>query len=242
VFFVCHDGIEIEVLGVGSHPTGVLCRCGAVDEQFYGCNFGARGGSEAGAVDEITACGPTHAVGIGVLSTVGDDGAEISSGAARWWLRWVDELAGVCASDFRTSDAAVSEAANFVDGLDASVGLKTEEELFVFEGLAGVGIDHRVDKMVAVWVVCGVEGGMVAGWLALGGLVARLESGGLSMAAWASRMGLLAFAGFGTFVSGFWRDVDGWGWCDRRCGWSDWEAGGTRRTWLGVSEDFKTVR
>jgi hypothetical protein len=120
-------------------------------------------------VNEVAAYGPAHAVGVGFLAAIGDDWAKICGCAASREFGWMDEFASVGAGDFRASYSAVGEAADFVDvSLDVFGGFGSFDEVAVFEGFAGVGVDDGVDKVVAVWVGSAVENGMVASWLALG--------------------------------------------------------------------------
>ena len=63
-------------------------------------------------VDQVAACCPTDAVGIGFLGSVGCNNTEIRHFSSSWNGRWVAENHGVGA--FRiVSCAAVAEAGNF---------------------------------------------------------------------------------------------------------------------------------
>ena len=137
VFFACHCCVEIKILCIGTHPSGVGRRDGAIDEQFESGEFGARCRGDTGVVDEIATDGPAHSVWVSFLAAVRDDGSKIGGGASRGQQGGMDEFFSVGAFDFRPTDTAVGEATNFFDvGLDVEFGVGAFDEVTVFEGFA----------------------------------------------------------------------------------------------------------
>ena len=187
VFFTGHCGIEIKILCIGTHPSGIGRRDGAVDQEFEGGELGARCGSDTGVIDEIAADGPSHSVRVSSLAAISDDGPKVDGGASSGQQGWMDEFASVGAFYFRPTDSAVGEATNFFDvGLDVQFGVGSFDEVAIFEGLAGGRVDDGVDKVIAMGIAGAFEDGVIAGWEALGGFIACFVAGGMVMAARAS--------------------------------------------------------
>jgi hypothetical protein len=84
VLLALHGGVEVEVFCICAHEAGAGGRDGAIDEQLDCCDLGVRCGSDAEIVDQVATNGPVHAIGVGLLTAVCDDGAEISCCSAGW--------------------------------------------------------------------------------------------------------------------------------------------------------------
>jgi hypothetical protein len=185
VFLVFHGGVEIEIFDIGAHPACIGRGDSAIDEQFDSGDLGARGGGDALAVDEVTTDSPAHATWISFLAAASKDGAETSCCTSWWQLGWMDELAGVGAGDFRATDTTIGEATDFIDvGLNTLRGFWAKDELAVLKGFTSVGVNDGVDKLVAVAILGVHKDGVVAGLLALGGLVSSFQAGGVSVTTW----------------------------------------------------------
>jgi hypothetical protein len=81
----------------------------------------------------------------------------------------MNEFSSVGAGNFGSSNVAVGEPTNLVDvGLEVVFGIGTLDQVAVFEGLAGCGIDGRIDEVITVGIAGVVKCGVVGRGLALG--------------------------------------------------------------------------
>jgi len=92
VFISIQGSIEIEILNVGSHESGIRSRNGAIKEDFDCGKIGGFGSDIAWVVNSVTTDSEAHATWVFFLGTIGTNNTEVGGFAVRRHVFWVNEV------------------------------------------------------------------------------------------------------------------------------------------------------